>query len=518
MRNGEASWLMLYRADEATRKRVREEAKGDKLHVRVVRAVVTSPEEMLSLALAESGWPAQYLLSLLFLDSGEAMRQRVVDLIQEPTVPKHIVDFLQGSLPPSSDDVDLRRCLEWAKSLPTAPARRAAAAWAVARLTDKSEEELDAVLALVPDEKAVVSDLGVPVLDALRAHRQAAGLAWTPARVGPLLDLFLRLEATGKPVLNYQTADPVSEALRSLWGLIVVLPNEERGASALADALLDRAARLRPLDRPSSLLSLWHTQRTLGTDLGRKEWQDFLCESLVAHWPRASVADKIAMLDLAAESPSQAAVRKMLGEDVLKRDAVGRATDPRLQAAIVALLGRVRVRDLLAAFDLSNTEDAQAAVETLERLAKSLSRDDATAASMGEILIHSKSPTRRRALQLLQNWNQEKLGVLIPAAKEVASDDDAGVRLWAVNRLCEWNSFDASPYLVKALADPDDDIRAAAAAGLARVGREDAVPALVKLLDDPNPAVREAALAAMEKIRKIVEQKKAWQLEQAGFK
>jgi HEAT repeat protein len=511
-------WLTLYRADEATRRRVREEAKGDEPRVRAVRAVVTSPEEMLSFALAESGSPAQYALWLLFHHSGEAMRKRLVGLIQEPTVPKHVISFLQGSLPATSDDLDLRRCLEWAKSLPTEAARRAAAVWAVNRLTDKSEEELDAVLALVPDQKAFVSDLGVPVLGALRAHKQAAGLAWTPARVGPLLDLFLKLEATGKPVLNYATADPVSEALRSMWGLIVVLPNEERGASALADALFDRIARLGPPDRRSSLLSLVHTQRTLITDLGRKEWQDFLPESLVARWPRASIADKIAMLDLAARSPFQAAVRKMLGDDVLAKDAVARATDPKLQAAIVALLGRVMVRDVLAAFDLSNPQDAQAAVETLERLAKSLTRDDATAASMGEILIHGKSPIRRRALRLLQDWHTERDAALLPAAKELVADENREVRLWAVNRLSDWNSFDASPYLVKALEDPDGDVRAAAASGLARVGREDAVPALVKLLDDPNPHVREAALAAMEQIRKIVELKKAWQLEQAGLK
>lgn len=508
-------WLTLYRADETTRRRVREEAKGDEPAARAIRAVATSPEEMLTFVLAEPKRElVTHLLVLLTRQSGEAMRKRVAGLIQEPTVPKHVVDFLQDSLPPSLDDVDQRRCLEWAKSLPTAAGRRAAAVWAASRLTGTSEEDLDAVLALVPGSKGVVSDLAVPVLDNLH---QRTGLAWTPARVGPLLDLFLQLEATGKPVLNHNTEDPVTEALRALSGLIVVLPNEEKGASALSDALLDRAARLRPGGRPSWLLNIVNTQVNLITDLGRKQWQDFLSERLVARWPTASVVDKIAMLDLAAKSPFTAEVRRALG-DALAKDAVARATDPKLQAAIVALLGRVKVRDLLATFDLSKAEDVQAAVETLERLAKQLSRDDATAASIGEILIHGKSPVRRRALQLLRDWSSEKDNVLLPAAKELVSDDDAEVRLWAVNRLREWNSFDASPYLVKALEDPDDDIRATAAAGLARVGRADALPALVKLLDDPNPAVRDSALAAMEQIRKIVELKKTWQLEQAGFK
>ncbi len=181
------------------------------------------------------------------------------------------------------------------------------------------------------------------------------------------------------------------------------------------------------------------------------------------------------------------------------------------------MVGRVSAKELLASFDLSKPEEAEAAVKTLESLRNGLSHDEASIASMKEILIHGKSPIRRRALQLMNEWNFGYPS-LLPAAKELVADDSPEVRLWAVNQLCAWSSFDASPYLVKALADPDDNIRATAAGGLARVGREDAVPALVKLLDDPNPVVREAALAAMEQIRRIVDQKKAWQLEQAGLK
>jgi HEAT repeat protein len=512
VRNGDARWLVIYSADEATRKRVREEAKGDEPLARALRAVTTSPEEMFSFAVSCSGYPAQYALSLLYRQSGDAMRKRLEALILEPAVPDHIVSYLRSALPQGPEDADMARCLEWTRSLPTRPAREAAATWAVRRLTEKSEADLDAVLSLVTED-GVLSDLAVLVLDTLCSNRHVAALAWTPARIGPLLDVFFKLEATGKPVLNYTSEDPVQEGLRALHGLVVALPNEERGAAALADALLDRAARV----RSSWLVGMTQTQRVLITALGQKQWQDYLCERMAARWPGASREDKIALLDIAAKSSFHAALRKMLG-DALPKDAVARTTDPELQVAIVALLGRIQVRDLLAAFDLSKADDAQAAVDTLARLSKHLTRDDGTVASMGEILIPSSSTARRRALQLLREWGSENSGALLPAAKILVRDEHAEVRLWAVNRLSEWNSFDASPFLVKALADTDADIRAAAAGGLARVGREDAVPALIKLLDDANPAVREAALGALEQIRKIVEQKKAWQLEQAGFR
>lgn len=505
-------WLTLYRADEATRRRVREEAKGDEPHVRAVRAVATSPEEMLSLVLAESDWPVQYALNLLYRESGEAMRKQVEGLIHEPAVPEHVVTYLQAALRKGPEDADVRRCLDWTRSLPTEHARGVAAAWAALKLTDKSEEDLDAVLALVPEPgEAIVSKSAIPVLQALDQRQSIAALRWTPTRVGALFDVLARIEATGTPDLG-RRADPAAKAFGLLASILAKLPSQESGALAAADALLDRAGQLRRTGPNWPRLATLAMQdwEFRSQDASRR-WFDLLSERAVARWPETSPTDKTAFLELVAATSNLRTRFLEYAGDGLRKEAVARDTDPQLQVALVPVVGRPRASELLASFDLSRAEDAQAAVEVLARLAQSLSHDERSIASMGEILIHGESKVRRRALLLMVTWRLEKNASLLPAAKEVVADEEPEVRLWAVNRLCDWDAFEASPYLVTALADPGDDIRARAAQGLARVGREDAVPALVKLLDDPSPAVREAALFALEQIRKIVEQKRAWQ-------
>jgi len=512
VRNGEERWLKIYKSDEAPRRRVREEATGEDPLARALRAVATSPDEMFAFAVSEPGYPVQYVLGLLYRHSGDAMRDRVDALFTEPSAPEHIINYLRGAGGPP-EGADVGRCVEWARTLPTKAAREAAAIWAVRQLTEKDEEELDAVLALVPGAEKPWSDLAATVLDTLRSHRKLGELPWTRARVGGLLDLFLRLEAAGTPIVNYNTSDPATEALRMLSGLIVGLPNHEKGAAALADALLDRAAKV----ASSWLSSMAATQRFTITSSGQRQWQDFLRERFVARWPTAAAGEKAALLALASRSAFGQELRKSLGDE-FTRDVVARGTDPKLRDAIASVLGRVMAADILASYDLSKPEDAEAVVDIFAPLQNRLTRDDRTVAAMGEILLHAKSPTRQRALQLLRAWQSEKSAALLPAAKVVVADEDREVRLWAVNRLCDWDSFEASPYLVNALADGDADVRTAAARGLARVGREDAVPPLIKLLDDANPVVREAALAALEQIRKFVDQKKAWQLEQAGLR
>jgi HEAT repeat protein len=467
---------------------------------------------MFTFATTGPAYLAQYVLGLLYRHSGDPMRKRVEALILDPSAPDHIVNYLRNAGGPP-EGADVGRCVEWARTLPTKAAREAAVVWAVHQLTDQNEDGLDAVLALVPGAEEPYSDLAATVLDALRVHRKLGELPWTTARVGGLLDLCLRLEAAGTPIVNYNTSDPATEALRTLNGLIAELPNHEKGAYALADALLDRAAKV----GSSWLASMAATQRFTITSMGQKQWQDYLRERFVARWPKASAEEKAALLAVASRSAFGNELRKSLGDE-LTRDVVARGTDPNLRDAIASVLGRVRTEDILAPYDLAKPEDADAVVGIFVLLQNRLTRDQHTVAAMGEILLHAKSPTRQRALQLLRAWQSEKAAALLPAAKAVVADDSAEVRLWAVSRLSEWNSFDASPFLVKALADADPDIRATAAGGLARVGREDAVPALIKLLDDANPAVREAALAALEQIRKIVDQKKAWQLEQSGFR
>jgi hypothetical protein len=514
VRNAEKGWLVIYGADEATRRRVREEAKGDEPLARALRAVATSPEEMLSFARAGSDARlVQRVLTLLMEHSGDAMRKATLALIREPDVSEAVTTyFMPGRFPQGPPDVELRDCLDWARSLPNVRARQLAATWAALKLTEKSEEDLDAVLALIPDPgDALVSDLAVPVLEALgQSWAGKPSLAWTSARAGMLIDLSIRLESAGKALnTGAQTGDRLSDALsRIFW----TIRGEQRGAVAFGDALLDRAHEL----LRTSLMNLATGGGNVQIGGGTRDWRAIFAERAVARWPKLSLEGKVAVLSVTRTYGEQRAALKAALGDELAQVAVARDTPPALRRAAASFIGGVQVSRLLESFDLSTTEGARAAMDALEGASKS--RDDRTAALMGEILIHGDSPTRRRALGLLGEWQSTGHPALLPVAKILAADEHAEVRLWAVNRLAEWNSFEASPYLSNALADADANVRATAAAGLARVGREDAVPALIKLLDDANPAVREAALAALEQIRKIVELKKTWQLEQAGFR
>ena len=513
--SGEA-WNQLLTIGEASVPALQEALKSSNLQLRgkatqlLLRLGVVPPTEAL---IGYREWmSASEDWLTLYRESGEAMRKQVEGLIHEPAVPEHVVTYLQAALRKGPEDADVRRCLDWTRSLPTEHARGVAAAWAALKLTDKSEEDLDAVLALVPEPgEAIVSKSAIPVLQALDQRQSIAALRWTPTRVGALFDVLARIEATGTPDLG-RRADPAAKAFGLLASILAKLPSQESGALAAADALLDRAGQLRRTGPNWPRLATLAMQdwEFRSQDASRR-WFDLLSERAVARWPETSPTDKTAFLELVAATSNLRTRFLEYAGDGLRKEAVARDTDPQLQVALVPVVGRPRASELLASFDLSRAEDAQAAVEVLARLAQSLSHDERSIASMGEILIHGESKVRRRALLLMVTWRLEKNASLLPAAKEVVADEEPEVRLWAVNRLCDWDAFEASPYLVTALADPGDDIRARAAQGLARVGREDAVPALVKLLDDPSPAVREAALFALEQIRKIVEQKRAWQ-------
>lgn len=509
---GSTRWLVIYKADEATRKGVREEAKGDEPVARGLRAVATSPDDVLALVVSESNRTTQYLLSLLHRNSGEAVRKRVEGLILEPSVPDHVVSYLRQALPHGPEDMHIARCLGLARTLPKEDARALAASWAVRKLTEKSENDLDLVLALVPASgDGLVSDLATPVFQALSdRHSGTPVLAWTPARAGMLIDLWVRLESARDPRnTGVRAVSPVADELGRVLHVILA---EQRGAVAMAEALLDRAPEL----MQPSLTILASTGVSVQIGNNRQEWRGIFAERAVARWPKLSVEGKVALLGVARNGEMRAVLGTALG-DGLERAAVARGTEPALRAAIVRFLGRVNANDLLAAFDLSDAAGARAAVQTLRDLSKNITRDDGTAALLQQILIHGDSATRRVALQLVREWAPSSVE-LLPAAKVVVGDEAAEMRLWAVNQLAAWNSFEASPYLVKALSDPDADVRYTAAGGLARVGREDAVPALVKLIDDPDPRVRDTAIHAMEQIRRIVDLKKALKLEEAGFR
>jgi hypothetical protein len=329
------------------------------------------------------------------------------------------------------------------------------------------EEDLDAVLAFIPGQAAdeILSEASIPVLDALaRQKGLVAGLAWTPARVGALMT---RLPDAGR-------------LQGPLYSVLYYVSYGEKGAFALAEALVDRASLLRKTGGELNRLAQLVTQER------ELAWHSRFAERATARWPGISVEGKIALLEIASESLGLRSAFLKGAADALRKEAMARETDPELRIAIVGAL-----RTLGA---------------------------DGFVASMRELLIESKSPIRLRAVRLLRAWSADKIPELLPAAKELVTDESAEVRLWAIGRLGEWDNFEASPYLVKALADPDESVRAAAAVGLARVGREDAVPPLVKLLDDPNAVVREKAFAALEQIQKIIERKRAWQLEQAGLR